>query len=734
MGRASHRALATPALALLLFAGTFGVYARVASHSFVSLDDDAFIFQNAALTRGLSWAGLRWAFTTGLHGNWTPVTWLSLLADFELHGLAPRGYLLENAGLHATASALLFLALLRMTRATGRSLVVAALFALHPLHVESVAWAAERKDVLSGVFFSWALLAHARACELPTFARRSATVCASAAGLLAKPMLVTLPFVLLLLDYWPLGRLCDRRERTRTVDPERMRAAIVEKLPIFVLAAGISVLTFLAQQEAGAVASLDLLPFHVRAANALISYTEYLVQAVWPSRLAVFYPLIPSQLAPWKVAGAALFLAGATALCIRERRRRPYAIVGWLWYLGMLIPVIGFVQVGLQARADRYTYLPLIGIFLGTVFGTTELAERWPRLRPALPALAAAVIVALAGATLHQLEFWRGSVPLFEHALAVTERNFIVHNALGKALGLEGRDEEAIAHYEEALRLRPEFAEGQFNLGNRLARVGREEDAIRHYEEALRLAPGFVDAHFNLGNHLGRVGRVEEAMAHYKEALRLQPDFAAAHDHLGNLLASLGRTQEAFAEWRETLRIEPKFADAHYHLGSYLASQGREDEAISHYEEALRLNPGFAEGHQSLAEVLARRGRTREAIAHYEEALRLRPALAGAARDLAWLRATDPEASNRDGGEAVQLALQALVLDGMDPTGLDTLAAAYAEAGQFSQAIRAAERALDLVRAEGNAALAGEIETRLALYRAGRPFHQDGPPKGPSSR
>ncbi|HBZ71078.1 MAG TPA: hypothetical protein DEP35_15635, partial [Deltaproteobacteria bacterium] len=255
-----------------------------------------------------------------------------------------------------------------------------------------------------------------------------------------------------------------------------------------------------------------------------------------------------------------------------------------------------------------------------------------------------------------------------------------------------------------------------------------------HYEEALRLAPGFVDAHFNLGNHLGRVGRVEEAMAHYKEALRLQPDFAAAHDHLGNLLASLGRTQEAFAEWRETLRIEPKFADAHYHLGSYLASQGREDEAISHYEEALRLNPGFAEGHQSLAEVLARRGRTREAIAHYEEALRLRPALAGAARDLAWLRATDPEASNRDGGEAVQLALQALVLDGMDPTGLDTLAAAYAEAGQFSQAIRAAERALDLVRAEGNAALAGEIETRLALYRAGRPFHQDGPPKGPSSR
>ncbi|HYB12816.1 MAG TPA: hypothetical protein VEG67_05055, partial [Myxococcota bacterium] len=394
------------------------------SHSFVSLDDDALIFQNPALKAGLSPTGIRWALTTGLHGNWTPLAWLSLLADFELHGLAPRGYLLENAVLHATTSALLFLALLRMTRARGKSLVVAALFALHPLHVESVAWAAERRDVLSGVFFALTLWAHARACERPTFVRRLTTLGASAAGLLSKPMLVTLPFVLLLLDYWPLDRLCKGGEEARSLDPERVRGAVVEKLPIFLLAAGVSVLTLFAQQRAGAVASLDLLPFGVRAANAVVSYTEYLVQVFWPSGLAVFYPSTPSHLVGWRVAGAALFLGVTTVLCARARSQHPYAIVGWLWYLGMLVPVIGLVQVGLQAHADRYTYLPLIGVFLGVVFGASELAGRWRPARRALPVLAAAALAALTGATLEQLALWRGSVPLFEHTLSVTEGNF----------------------------------------------------------------------------------------------------------------------------------------------------------------------------------------------------------------------------------------------------------------------------------------------------------------------
>jgi len=733
MRRAGNPSPASLILAAALLVATFGVYAQVATHAFITLDDDAFIVQNQALKGGLSWAGTRWAFTTHLHGNWTPLTWLSLLTDYELHGLEARGYLLENAALHATTSALLFLALFRMTGARGKSLVVAALFAFHPLHVESVAWAAERKDVLSGVFFSLALLAHARACDRPTLARRSVTVGVSAAGLLAKPMLVTLPLVLLLLDYWPLGRLRGGAEQT-AIDPQRMRAAVVEKLPMLVLAAGFSVLTFLAQRNVGAVASLELLPFGVRAANALVSYAGYLVQALWPSDLAIFYPPTPSRLAAWKVAAATLFLATATLFCARQWRRRPYAIVGWLWYIGMLVPVIGLVQVGLQAHADRYTYLPLIGIFLLVVFGAEELAGYWPPLRRALPVLATAVLAALAGATLKRLELWRGSIPLFEHTLSVTEGNYIIHSALGKALGLAGRNAEAIAHYEEALRLQPRFAEAQFNLANRLASIGREEEAIAHYQEALRIFPDFVDAHYNLGNHLRRVGRQAEAIAQYQEALRIDPRFAPAHDHLGNLLASLGRTQEAVAEWQETLRIEPAFVEAHYQLAIYFASQGQDEDAISQYEETLRLKPDLAEGHQALGEILVKRGRRREAATHYEEALRLQPALANAAWDLAWLRATDPEASNRDGPEALRLAEHALRLGGADPAHLDILAAAHAEVGQFSEAIGAASRALDLVRAEGNTALAEEIETRLALYRARRPFHGEAPPPGSSSR
>jgi len=485
MGRAPDSAPLRFALALGLAAATFALYAQVGSHSFVRFDDDLVIFENPHLALGLSPAGLRWALTTDHVGNWTPLTWLSLLADFELHGLAPRGYLLENAALHAAASALLFLALFRLTRARGPSLVVAGVFAFHPLHVESVAWAAQRKDVLSGFFFALTLLAYAGDCERPGRSSSLPTALAFAAGLLAKPMLVTVPFVLLILDYWPLGRLRKAREPSG-VELAQLRARVWEKLPLFALSAVTSVLTFVAQHAWGTTIPLERLPMGIRVANAVVAFAAYLRQAIWPSGLAVFYPQAPSGPPAGEVASAALVLVVLTTLAARLWRRRPYAIVGWLWYLGMLLPVIGLVQVGSQARADRYTYLPLIGIFLAVVFGVRDMASRWPAARAALPVFATALLALLSVVSFRQIERWRDSTALFEHALAVTRENHLIHAHLGAVLLEQGHFVEGASQLREAVSIRPDFLEAVNNLAWLLAT--RPALPRADPEEPLRLA------------------------------------------------------------------------------------------------------------------------------------------------------------------------------------------------------------------------------------------------------
>lgn len=505
-------------LRLLVGAGLLvavaAVYAQVNGHGFVRYDDAEAISANPGLRLGLSLRGLAWAFQTTLVANWIPLTVVSLLADSQLHGLEPRWMLLENAALHALASVLLFHVFWRMTGAVWKSAAVAAIFAVHPLHVESVAWAAMRKDSLSGVFFALALLAHVRFSERPGRGRQAAVAAACAAGLLSKPTLVTLPFVLLLIDYWPLGRLT---APGGGIDAARLRRAIAEKLPLFGLAALASVASVLAQSASGATVAAGAFPLDARAVNALASIADYLRTSVWPSGLAAFYPAPLGELPVTKAAAGLAVLAAVTALGALEHRRRPWLLVGWLWFLGMLVPVLGLVQVGSQARADRYMYLPLIGLSILPVWAAAELAHAKPRLRRAIAALAAVSIAALACVSLRQVGFWRDGVVLFERVLAVTRDNPVARAQLAASLEEQGRFDEAAEQLRAALRLEPGLVPAMNNLAWLLATHPTVPEA--EPDESLRLAARAVDASGSLAPEplltlsvaLARKGRFLEA-------------------------------------------------------------------------------------------------------------------------------------------------------------------------------------------------------------------------------
>jgi len=515
---------------------------------------------------------------------------------------------------------------------------VAALFAVHPLHVESVAWVTERKDVLSAFFFLLSLGAYVRYAARPGGARYGALLLFFALGLLSKPIVVTLPFVLLLLDYWPLGRLwppgdppADAAPRFPGDPPWRL---VLEKAPLFVLSAAASAVTYLAQKEIGAVTALSANPLWARAGNALLSYAAYLRKAAWPSDLAVFYPHPGTGLSIWKVAAAGFFLCLVTACVVRCAPRRRWLATGWFWYLGTLVPVIGLVQVGGNAMADRCAYIPLIGIYAMVAWGAGELAVRFRVPTAVRAAVAAGALLALMVCSFVQVGYWRGSGPLFRRALEVTEGNWMAHNSLGEVAYGAGRYEEAAAHYREALRIWPDLPEVHNSLGKALERMGRIDEAIANYREELRVQPGFAEAHYNLGVLDHGAGRVEEAAARYREALRLRPDYAEAHNNLGVLLSDIGRDEEAVIHYREAMRLRPDYAEAHYNLGKALSRQGAVGEATVHLREVVRLHPGNAEAHNSLGVLLARQGAFPEAASQFREALRLSPDHGGARRNL----------------------------------------------------------------------------------------------------
>jgi Flp pilus assembly protein TadD len=519
---------------------TLAVFAPVLRNEFTSYDDHTYVSANRHIQRGLSVEAVQWAFTTTRAANWHPLTWLSHTLDWSLYGANPRGHHLTSLILHAADVVLLFALLGSMTGAWGPAGFTAALFAVHPLHVESVAWIAERKDVLSTLFWLLATWQYFEYAKSRSKGRLTLVAFLMALGLLAKPMLVTLPFALLLLDRWPLGRTS-----------EGWKALVVEKLPLFALSIAACFATFLAQQAGGAVASAERFPARVRAANAIWSYVAYLELTLWPRRLAVFYPHPGSSLPAWKVALAASILAAMTSLAVMLRRSRPYVLTGWLWYVGTLVPVIGLVQVGNQGMADRYTYVPLIGIFVIVAW----TAAGWGR-HAAIPAVA--VVLALAVVARAQVMEWRDTVTLFTHALAVTGPNPTALVNLGAALEDRRRIADAMARYDEALGLDPGNRIAENRTAGLLAAQGRLDEAVGHYREALRRSPGDADTLSNLGIALGKQRKLDEAIARFQEALDAHPeDPSAVLTNLGNSLLLSGRTEEAIARYDESLRLDP---------------------------------------------------------------------------------------------------------------------------------------------------------------------------------
>lgn len=506
-------------LALALAAATLITYAPVEGNGFVAYDDIDIYVGDPHVHEGLTRGALAWAFSTG-HSYWHPLTWISHMIDCELFGMEPAGHHRTSLLIHTASAVLLFLTLRFLTGSPWPSALVAALFALHPLNVESVAWVSERKNVLSGFFSILALAAHGVYARRPGPLRYLAVAIAVLAALLAKPMAVTLPLVLLLLDFWPLGRL-------GRVSLGRL---MLEKLPLLALSALASVLTIESQREMGALIPIETIPLPARLANALVSYVAYGFKMLWPARLAAFYP--HRELAPAVVAGAALLLLGVSAVVAWRVRREPYLAVGWLWYLGTLVPVIGIVQVGSQAMADRYAYVPLIGLFVAIAWGGASLLSRYPAARPATGVVVLAILLALAVRTRQQAGVWHDSLSLFSSSVRSMPDSWVAHYNLGEALVASGRFAEAETEYRETIRVEPRFARAHNNLGMALDSQGRIEAAIAAYAQAIRLKPDLAEAYNNLGVDYASLGRYAEGVAALREALRLRPDFAEARHNL----------------------------------------------------------------------------------------------------------------------------------------------------------------------------------------------------------
>jgi protein O-mannosyl-transferase len=598
----------TVGVCVCLAAVTWIVFGQTLWHDFINYDDPRYVYENTNITSGLSFGGIAWAFTHIHSTNWHPLTTISHMLDCQLFGLRAGWHHFTNVLLHTVAGILLFLALAKMTGALWRSAFAAAVFAIHPLRVESVAWIAERKDMLSGVFFMLTLLAYLHYTRLPSLRRYLVVVFVLACGLMSKPMLVTLPFVLLLLDYWPLDRIRGQ-----------FWMRLLEKLPLVALSAISSIATLVAQK--GAVGWTEDLPIFERINNAVVSYILYIWQMFWPARLAVFYPHPENALPPWEIIASLLLLICITAVAIALRKQRPYLITGWLWYLGMLVPVIGLVQVGWQGRADRYTYLPQIGLYIAVTWAVADLTASWRRQRTILSVAALLVVGVLSFCAFVQTSYWRDSETLFKRTLAITRNNDVAENNLGIVFLAQGKLDEAISLLQAAVALRPENS----------------------------------PAHENLAKALIQKGEVADALVHYQKLLELQPDNIEVHNIVGTVLVQQHRIRDGVEEWQKVLAIQPDNGNA--------------------------------------------------------------------MSNLAWVFATSPDDSLRDGVKAVQLAQEALRISARRiPLLFRTLAAAYAETGEFSKAIQTAQEGIELANSQGNQGLATELQGNISLYQEQRPL------------
>jgi protein O-mannosyl-transferase len=770
---------------LILLIGTLAIYWPATSFDFVNYDDPDYVTNNPHVQGGVTTKGVAWAFHSIEAFNWHPVTWISHMLDCQIYGLRAGGHHLTNILFHCANSLLLFLFLTRLTQRRMVSFFVAALFAWHPLHVESVAWIAERKDVLSSFFGLLTILFYLRYLsseKSETMERRRAfawylgsLICFSL-SLMSKPMLVTMPLLLVLVDYWKFVETAQEATLTHVLRGFlKQQRVFIDKFPFLLLAVISGGLTVWTQAHGGAVISTETLPLATRAAN--------MGKILWPSHLAVFYPYqIPKLGVTTVAATVGLILISGATLWLHKRK---YVMIGWLWFLVALVPVIGLIQVGMQGMADRYSYFPSVGLFLIAAMGLEEFATKWRKIKFATTGLAIIVLPACLVATNRQLSHWCNSEALFRHAIEVTDRNHVACNNLGTALEEKGNVESAIQCYRKALEFKPDHTEahnnlGQalmnkgflaeaqvhfeyalqgnsnsyntyYNLGNALYLQGKHEaaltafqkaislnnhlpqaynnrgcvleaqgkhdEAISQFESALLQRPDYVEALNNLGATLLERGKPSNAVVRLKEAVRLKPGYADAHFNMGNAYAAM-KSPEAASEYQSALQLNPHHSQSHYKLANLLLAEGNTEAAAKHYRAALADNSNLAEAHYQLATILAARRETAEAIQHYEAAVRLKPSWVEALNNLAWLLATHPDSQFRNGVKAVELAASMVEITGTeDPSALDTLAAAYAETGRFREAAEVANKAVQSAKAQGEIRLAKEIQARLQLYR-----------------
>ncbi len=706
--------------ALLLALGTLLIFAPARNFTFVNFDDNLFVFTNETVKQGLTWAGVKWAFLSADIDYWRPLSWLSHMLDVELYGLHAGGHHVTSVLFHAANAVLLFLALNRMTRRCLPSFLVAALFAWHPLHVESVAWVAERKDVLCAFFWFLGLWCYAGYAEVPGRKRFAAVAACLALGLMSKPMILTFPFLLLLLDVWPLRRAeftGDWREFAR-----RFRPLVLEKLSLFALVALAAAATYIAQRNVGAMMSEESHPLAARLINAPVAYARYLGLTFWPVDLAILYPM-PNAWAAWQVAGALALLTGLTWSCVRRISQLPWLAVGWFWFLGTLVPVIGLIQVGDQSIANRYTYVPLVGLFIVLVWWLDAVCTSRASGSRLLTTAAIIALTLCAIGTRRELWHWRNGVTIFEQALRVTQNNFVAMVNLGNNLARVNQQQEAIALYQQALRVHPDSSDTHYNLASSLAETGQTQAAERHYRQALRWNPRHAQAHNNLANLLTDTGRLPEAIHHYEESLRLKPGNVAARFNYGITLADAGKPVEAIAQFEAAVKRQPDFTRARLQLVSLYAALGKADEALAHNTELLRHDPDSPEGYFNAGSFASVRGDWTATLAHWREALRLKPDFLPALHRLAWTYATHPSATVRNPTSALELAGKfSRLTNAQNAEALDLLAVAHAAGGAFELATRHAQQAL--AAAGTNTAMAAEIRARLTLFQAGRPFRE----------
>ena len=646
-------------ICLILALLTIAVYLPVRNHDFVRYDDDAYVTDNRNVQSGLTLDNVKWAFTTGHASNWHPLTWLSLMLDCSIFGFKSGPMHIVNVLFHIANTLLLFIVFARMTKALWPSAFIAALFALHPLHVESVAWVAERKDVLSTLFWLLTMLNYVRYTERPSIGRYAVTLLFFGLGLMSKPMLVTLPFVLILLDYWPLHRFLNSKlvRRSHSEGGFSILNSVIEKLPFFVLAAISSIITFIVQQKGGAVPTIYSLPFYSRVANAICSYLVYIEKMFWPTRLAVLYPHPIRGISVAETLFSAIILILITVLIIYYARRYKYLVVGWLWYLGTLVPVIGIVQVGAQAWADRYTYIPLIGLFAIVAFGATDLFKTASLKKYVLSPLAIIILAGCIVATSIQLKYWKDSSSLFEHTIAVTKNNATILNNYANVLSALGKPEEARLRFIEALRILPKLESIHSNYGKTLDALGKKDEAIEQYQIALKINPDFDLARYNLGCallqkarydnaieqfkiYLGKNadlpgdGVADETTSRFKQALASKPDTIRVLSHIGYCLAQKGDPNLAVLYYRQALRLDPNDIITHGRLALALSLLGQIDESIEQCRIVLAKDPNDAEMQTNLGILFESKGQTDNAVEAYKKALQIDPNSAKASDNL----------------------------------------------------------------------------------------------------